>query len=98
MHFLHGSCCRVKIPFVTSVLATPVEDIFAAMFFLSVGALLDFKLIPLLMVPAPVLIAVFIGAKFVTVFLSARAQRIDKVTSVRTAVVYRFLEASWHWL
>ena len=71
---------------VTSVLATPVKDIFAAMFFVSVGALMDFKLIPLFIVPALVLIAVSIGAKFVTVFLSARAQRIDKVTSARTAV------------
>src|SRR5699024_7792094 len=71
---------------VTSVLATPVKDIFAAMFFVSVGALMDFKLIPLFIAPALVLIAVSIGAKFVTVFLSARAQRIDKITSMRTAV------------
>jgi len=71
---------------VTSVLATPVKDIFAAMFFVSVGALMDFKLMPLFIVPALVLIAVSIGAKFITVFLSARAQRIDKITSVRTAI------------
>ena len=74
---------------VTSVLATPVKDIFAAMFFVSVGALMDFKLIPLFIAPAPVLIAVSIGAKFVTVFLSARAQRIvqDNLCAHR----YRFV-------
>ncbi len=71
---------------VTSVLATPVKDIFAAMFFVSVGALMDFKLMPLFIVPALVLIAVSISAKFVTVFLSSRAQRIDNITSVRTAI------------
>ena len=86
MLFLQVLVAESKSHAVTSVLATPVKDIFAAMFFVSVGALMDFKLIPLFIAPALVLIAVSIGAKFVTVFLSARAQRIDKLTSVRAAV------------
>ncbi len=78
---------------VTSVLTTPVKDIFAAMFFVSVGALMDFKLMPLFIVPALVLIAVSISAKFVTVFLSSRAQRIDNITSVLYR--YRFIIIWW---
>ncbi|HKO64224.1 MAG TPA: cation:proton antiporter, partial [Candidatus Nitrosocosmicus sp.] len=45
---------------VTSVLANPVKDIFAALFFVSVGALMDFSLIPKFIVPALILIAVSI--------------------------------------
>jgi CPA2 family monovalent cation:H+ antiporter-2 len=70
---------------ITSVLSTPVKDIFAALFFVSVGALMDFKLIPLFIIPAIVLIIVSIGAKFVTVAVAARLQEIDKVTSLRSA-------------
>ena len=71
---------------VTSVLATPVKDIFAALFFVSVGALMDFKLIPLFILPALILIGVSIGAKFLTVYLASRIQKINNVTSARTAV------------
>ena len=71
---------------ITSVLSTPVKDIFAALFFVSVGALMDFKLIPLFIIPAIVLIIVSIVAKFATVFVSAKIQKIDKVTSLRSAI------------
>ena len=71
---------------VTSVLATPVKDIFAALFFVSVGALMDFKLIPLFIIPALVLIGVSIGAKFLTVYLSSRIQGVSKLSSTRAAV------------
>ncbi|MDQ4073399.1 MAG: cation:proton antiporter [Thermoproteota archaeon] len=71
---------------VTSILANPVKDIFAALFFVSVGALMDFKLIPQFIVPALVLIGVSIGAKFLTVYVSSRLQRVDNLTSTRTAL------------
>ncbi len=71
---------------VTSILATPVKDIFAALFFVSVGALMDFKLIPQFIVPALILIGVSIGAKFLTVYVSSRMQGISNITSTRTAV------------
>lgn len=71
---------------VTTVLAAPVRDIFAAIFFVSVGALMDFTLIPLFIVPALVLIAVSIVAKFITVYLSTRAQGTNNLTSVRTGI------------
>ena len=71
---------------IASVLSTPVKDIFAALFFVSVGALMDFKLIPLFIIPAIVLIIVSIVAKFATVFVSARLQKIDKIISLRAAI------------
>ncbi len=71
---------------IASVLSTPVKDIFAALFFVSVGALMDFKLIPLFIIPAIVLIIVSIVAKFTTVFVSARLQKIDKIISLRSAI------------
>jgi len=71
---------------IASVLSTPVKDIFAALFFVSVGALMDFKLIPFFIIPAIVLIIVSLVAKFTTVFVSARLQKIDKIISLRSAI------------
>ncbi|VFJ14371.1 cation:proton antiporter [Candidatus Nitrosocosmicus franklandus] len=71
---------------VTSVLANPVKDIFAALFFVSVGALMDFSLIPQFIVPALILIGVSIGAKFMTVYLAARLQKLSNLTSTRAAL------------
>jgi CPA2 family monovalent cation:H+ antiporter-2 len=71
---------------VTSVLANPVKDIFAALFFVSVGALMDFSLIPKFIVPALILIGVSIGAKFMTVYISTRLQKLNHLTSTRTAL------------
>jgi CPA2 family monovalent cation:H+ antiporter-2 len=71
---------------VTSVLANPVKDIFAALFFVSVGALMDFSLIPQFIVPALILIGVSIGAKFMTVYISSRLQKLNNLTSARTAL------------
>ncbi len=71
---------------VTSVLANPVKDIFAALFFVSVGALMDFSLIPQFIVPALILIGVSIGAKFVTVYIASRLQKLNHLTSTRTAL------------
>jgi monovalent cation:H+ antiporter-2, CPA2 family len=71
---------------VTSVLANPVKDIFAALFFVSVGALMDFSLIPKFIVPALILIAVSIVAKFGTVYIASRLQKLNNLTSTRTAL------------
>jgi CPA2 family monovalent cation:H+ antiporter-2 len=74
-----------KMHSVTTVLTTPIKDMFAALFFVSVGALMDITLIPLFLVPALVLIGVSFGAKFLTVFLSARSQGFNKKTSTQMA-------------
>jgi CPA2 family monovalent cation:H+ antiporter-2 len=71
---------------VSRVLATPIRDMFAALFFVSVGALMDISLLPLFIVPALILIAVSIVAKFLTVYLAAKSQGFSKLTSLRAGI------------
>ena len=71
---------------VSRVLATPIRDMFAALFFVSVGALMDISLLPLFIVPALVLIAVSLVAKFLTVYLAAKSQGFSKLTSLRAGI------------
>jgi CPA2 family monovalent cation:H+ antiporter-2 len=70
---------------VTRVLATPLRDMFAALFFVSVGALMDVTLLLLFIVPALVLVAVSLAAKFFTVFLATQYQGFSRLTSLRAA-------------
>ena len=72
-----------KVHSVTKVLATPIRDMFAALFFVSVGALMDISLIPVFILPAAVLILVSMASKFFTVFLASRSQQIDIVSSLK---------------
>jgi CPA2 family monovalent cation:H+ antiporter-2 len=65
------------------VLATPIRDMFAALFFVSVGALMDISLIPIFIVPAIVLVLVSMASKFFTVFVASRSQKIDIVSSLK---------------
>lgn len=73
-----------KVHAVTKVLATPIRDMFAALFFVSVGALMNITLLPAFIVPALVLVGISISAKFFTVFLASRSQGLSIVTSLRT--------------
>lgn len=74
-----------KVHSVTRVLTTPLKDMFGAIFFVSIGALMDITKVPALIIPALMLIAVSIGAKFLTVYLSSRSQGYDTQTSLKTA-------------
>src|SRR5919106_666128 len=71
---------------VSRVLATPIRDMFAALFFVSVGALMDISLLPLFIVPALILVAVSLVAKFMTVYLAAKLQGFSKLTSLRAGI------------
>jgi CPA2 family monovalent cation:H+ antiporter-2 len=68
---------------VTRILATPIRDMFAALFFVSVGALMDITLLPLFIIPALILVGVSLAAKFFTVFLATRYQGFNILTSLR---------------
>lgn len=72
-----------KVHSVTKVLATPIRDMFAALFFVSVGALMDISLIPVFILPAVVLVLVSMASKFFIVFLASRSQQIDIVSSLK---------------
>lgn len=74
-----------KVHAVTKVLATPIRDMFAALFFVSVGALMNITLLPMFIIPALALVTVSIAAKFLTVFISARSQGLNTVSSLRTS-------------
>ena len=71
---------------VSRVLATPIRDMFAALFFVSVCALMDISLLPLFIVPALILIAVSLAAKFMTVYLAAKSQGSSKLSSLRAGI------------
>jgi CPA2 family monovalent cation:H+ antiporter-2 len=73
-----------KVHAVSKVLATPIRDMFAALFFVSVGALMNITLLPVFIIPALGLVAISISAKFLTVFLSARSQGLNTVASLKT--------------
>lgn len=74
-----------KVQVVSKVMATPIRDMFAALFFVSVGALMDITLLPMFILPAIILILVSIIAKFSAVFLAAKSQGFDRTTSIKTA-------------
>ena len=74
-----------KVHAVTQVLTTPLKDMFGALFFVSVGALMDITKLPLFIVPAIILILVSISAKFFTVYIASRSQGYNTQTVLRTA-------------
>ncbi len=74
-----------KVHAVTQVLTTPLKDMFGALFFVSVGALMDITKLPLFIVPAIILILVSISAKFFTVYMASRSQGYNTQTALRTA-------------
>jgi CPA2 family monovalent cation:H+ antiporter-2 len=71
---------------VTSILTTPIRDMFVAIFFVSVGALMDINLIPVFIIPSLVLIATTSLFKFAIVFLSSKSQGFSKKTAFQTGI------------
>ena len=74
-----------KVHAVTRILATPIRDMFGAIFFVSVGALMDMSLLLIFIIPASILVVVSIAAKFLTVFISSKSQGFSSVTSMKAA-------------
>src|SRR5215210_2638842 len=66
---------------VTSILTTPIRDMFVALFFVSVGALMDVKLIPVFIIPSLVLVGVTSMAKLLIVYTFSRYQGFGKNTA-----------------
>jgi CPA2 family monovalent cation:H+ antiporter-2 len=74
-----------KIHTVTRILAIPIRNMFGALFFVSVGALMDMTLLLVFIIPAIILVVVSISSKFLTVFLSAKSQGFSSTTSMKAA-------------
>lgn len=71
---------------IARIITTPLRDMFAAIFFISIGALMDISLIPLFIVPAAILILTSFGSKFLIVTGILFKANFDSVTSVRTGL------------
>ncbi len=72
---------------VVRVITTPLRDMFSAIFFISIGALIDLSHIPAIIVPAMLLILTSFASKFlIIIMILARAKGYDTVTALRTGL------------
>lgn len=72
-----------KVQVVSKVMATPIRDMFSALFFVSVGALMNISLIPNFILYAILFILLSTFGKFMSVYLSSRIQGFSKKVSLR---------------
>lgn len=68
------------------VLVTPLKELFGAVFFVSIGALMDIELLPAVILPVAALLAASIGVKYAATYLSARRERMGPTDAHRTAL------------
>ncbi|MFY9797974.1 MAG: cation:proton antiporter [Candidatus Nitrosopolaris sp.] len=72
---------------VARVITTPLRDMFAAIFFISIGALIDLSHIPSLIVPAMLLILTSFASKFLIISaILVGAKGYDGITALRTGL------------
>jgi len=72
---------------VARVITTPLRDMFAAIFFISIGALINLSHIPLLIIPAMLLILTSFASKFLIISaILTGAKGYDGVTALRTGL------------
>jgi CPA2 family monovalent cation:H+ antiporter-2 len=69
---------------VARILTLPLRDMFAAIFFVSIGALVNVTLVPQYILPAAILILTSFGAKFLIVTGILTRAKYDNVTALRT--------------
>ena len=67
-------------------LVNPLKELFGAIFFVSIGALMDFALLPPYLLLVIAFIGVSLGVKFLVTYVVARSQRIGPATAERTAL------------
>ena len=72
---------------VARVITTPLRDMFAAIFFISIGALINLSQVPLLIVPAMLLILTSFASKFLIITaILTKARGYDDITAIRTGL------------
>ncbi len=69
---------------VAKIVTIPLRDMFAAVFFISIGALMDISLIPIFIIPAAILILASFASKFLIVTGILVNTKIDNTTALRT--------------
>ena len=68
------------------VITVPLRDMFAAIFFISIGALIDISLVPFFILPALVLMLTSFASKFLIVSGILNRARHDSTTALRTGL------------
>ena len=71
---------------VTKIMTVPLRDMFGAIFFISIGALMDISLIPVFIIPAAILILASFASKFLIVTGILSKAKIDNTTALRTGL------------
>lgn len=71
---------------VAKIVTIPLRDMFGALFFISIGALMDISLIPVFIVPAAILILTSFASKFLIVTGILVKAKIDNNTALRTGL------------
>jgi CPA2 family monovalent cation:H+ antiporter-2 len=69
---------------VARILTLPLRDMFSAIFFISIGALMDIRLVPDYIVPAAILIFASFGSKLLIVTGILLRAKVDNLTALRT--------------
>jgi CPA2 family monovalent cation:H+ antiporter-2 len=75
-----------KTAAIAKVITIPLRDVFSALFFISIGALMNISLIPLFIIPAMVLILSSFASKLLVVIGILQFRRYDYGTSLRTGL------------
>lgn len=71
---------------VTKIMTVPLRDMFGAIFFISIGALMDISLIPIFIIPAAILILTSFASKLLIVTGILSRAKIDNTTALRTGL------------
>ncbi len=68
---------------VARILTLPLRDMFAAIFFISIGALMNVSLVPVFIIPAAILILTSFGSKLLIVTTLLVRSNFDRATALR---------------
>jgi CPA2 family monovalent cation:H+ antiporter-2 len=71
---------------IARVITVPLQDVFAALFFVSVGALMDVSRIPVFIIPALILIVTSFVSKLLIIYLILVRSGYDNTTALRTGL------------
>jgi len=71
---------------IARVVTIPIRDVFAALFFISVGALMDLSELPQFIVPSLILIVTSFATKMLVTYIILTKSAYDGTTSIRTGL------------
>jgi monovalent cation:H+ antiporter-2, CPA2 family len=71
---------------IARVITIPLRDVFAAIFFISIGALMDVSLIPSFLAPAMILLLTSFASKFLIITIILVKAKYSSITALRTAL------------